>query len=174
MLAFVPFFAHAQIKEFEVDTDGTLLTSLQSYFKLEDATDFYGGDDLTNTGSVTFVAGKVNNAAQFGTALNKYLSVLSDMSVTGGAISVSGWFQITTAPASNVQQYVFWQSSNTNHNAFFLRYWNDAGTFKLRAGRDGLVRNDIIVTTTLSTGTWYHFAFTFDGSTTQLWLDGSR
>jgi len=50
-------------KIFQVDTDGTLNTSLLSYYKLEDAKDYYGSNDLSAAGTVTYVSGKVNNAA---------------------------------------------------------------------------------------------------------------
>ena len=53
-------------KSFQVDTGGTLTTGLISYYQLEDRLDFYSTNDLTNNGSTAFVAGKVNNAADFG------------------------------------------------------------------------------------------------------------
>ena len=53
----------------------TLLNGLQVYYKLENLTDSSGNSlTLTNHGTVTFTAGKVNNAANFVSASSQYLS----------------------------------------------------------------------------------------------------
>src|SRR3990167_2469213 len=62
ILLLLPALAFAGAKSFQVDSGSTLTTSLVSYYKLEDATDFYGSNNLTAAGNASFVAGKVNNA----------------------------------------------------------------------------------------------------------------
>lgn len=162
------------MKVFQVNTasGGTLITSLADYFNGGNANDFYSTKNLTNNGGVTFVAGKVNAAFQFGTALDRDLSILDALGWSGGAISMAGWFQVTTAPASGVHQCPFGIASSTNNNNFFIRYTNTGGTLQLKLIRDGLVRNDITSNQTLTTGQWYHLLGRYDGTTTELFLDG--
>src|SRR3990167_4633296 len=62
ILLLLPALAFAGAKSFQVDSGSTLTTSLVSYYKLEDATDFYGSNNLTAAGNASFVAGNVNNA----------------------------------------------------------------------------------------------------------------
>ena len=69
-------------KIFQVDASGTLTTSLSDYYKLEDTADFWGTDNLTNNGSLSFAAGKVNNAASFNGS-SQYLTFGS--TITPGA-----------------------------------------------------------------------------------------
>lgn len=93
-------------KVFQVDTGGTLTTNLIDYYKLEDGTDYWGGYNLTNVGGVTFEAGKVNNAAQYGTAQDRDLRTLQTLGINGGSISISVWVNITTAPDNNLSQSI--------------------------------------------------------------------
>ena len=48
-------------KHFQVDSGGTLLTNLISYYKLDDVNDYYASNNLTNNNTVTFVTGKIDN-----------------------------------------------------------------------------------------------------------------
>src|SRR6266550_1023978 len=73
----------------------SLLSGLQAYYKLEGLTDSSGnGLDLTDHGTVTFVAGKVNNAANFATPVTQYLSHSLDAHYAPGTgdYTVSFWF----------------------------------------------------------------------------------
>jgi hypothetical protein len=98
-------------KQFQVDTGGTLTTSLLSYFKLEAATDYYGSNDLTNHNSVTFPAGKVNNGANFLAASSQWLSKSGNLGIDGGACSFSFWVKVASAPSSGSFFTLFTQNS---------------------------------------------------------------
>ena len=61
-------------KHFQVDSGGTLLTNLISYYKLDDVNDYYASNNLTNNNTVTFVTGKIGNAGDFEVDSTQYLS----------------------------------------------------------------------------------------------------
>lgn len=84
------------MKHFEIDTDGTLTTGLDSYFKLEDATDYYGTlGTLTNNGTVTFSAGKVYNGGNFN-GTSQYLQSSTLPSTKTSSFSVAGWVKVNS------------------------------------------------------------------------------
>lgn len=161
-------------KQFQIDTAGTLLTSLVAYYKTADATDFFGSNNLTNSGGVTFPAtGKIANEANFGTALDRYLGDLSNnLGWGGGAVSISMWVNITTAPSSGgAYQTLFFVGTTSTQNNVEVRYQNPSGTLQLRAIREGGTRNDIIVNNTLTTATYFHVMFVYNGTTTELFVN---
>lgn len=80
---------------FQVDTGQTLTTSLVSYFKLEDLTDAFGANTLTNNATVTFIAGKVNNAASFNGS-TQYLSRANVLSAATTNVTMACWVHITS------------------------------------------------------------------------------
>ncbi|GEM_PF-2813869 len=160
-------------KHFQVDTGGSLTTSLDGYYRMEDANDFYGGNDLTNTGSVTFSTGKVSNAADFGSGnTTKRLSSSRQIS---GSFSISVWAKITSNPSFGTSYNIAVQGEGSgtkvNH---IIRYANESGTMKIYFERQKQnVGNGLVTTSTdVSDGTWHHYVYTYDGSTLEGWMDG--
>lgn len=84
-------------KVFPVDTGGTLTTSLVSYYKLSDVTDFYSTNNMTNINSATFVSGKIGNALQPARTGAKYLKKTGVISTSVNNLSVSVWVFITAS-----------------------------------------------------------------------------
>lgn len=82
-------------KRFQVDTNGTLLTGLVSYFKLEDGNDFFGANHLTNYNTVIFEAGKIGNSAKFNGTTN-YLKRDNVLSAVVDNWSMFGWVYVPT------------------------------------------------------------------------------
>ena len=154
-------------KEFEVDTGGTLTTSLQAYYKAEDVTEYYTGGgtlDLTNNNTVAFNAAKIDNGADGGTTnTNKSLSIANNLGIDGGACSISFWVKINTEVAAGTYGLVCCASSGTDV-LYFVRYDYNAGTRRLRFFR---VKQNVAVTAsaytvTLVTTNWYHVVLTYD------------
>ena len=164
-----PFSVGAVTKQFQVDTGGTLTTSLVSYFKMEDATDYFGTSTLTNYATTTFTSGKVNNAGTFngssqyltadtgfvgGTAYSVALWAKSDGTQTAyaniisrGVDGTSGFdFQYNHPTASNMN--FFWGNGSTNQG---LSYAYDPNTDT----------------------TWHQLAFTYDGEKEIIYKDGA-
>ena len=72
----------------------SLLTDLAAYYKLEDLADSHASNMLTNTNSVTFTSGKLNNAATFD-GTNNLNALFFDFS--SGEFTISFWAKITGA-----------------------------------------------------------------------------
>ena len=160
-------------KVFQVDSGGTLTTNLVAYYKLEDANDFWSTYDLTNTGGVTFITGKVLNGANFGEALDRYLGIDSALGIDGGVISIAGWFKVTAQPVSGAYQGFAGQANNVSKVFYSIHYYNNAGTLQLifRREKPGIATNDVTVNTTLALNTWYHIALVYNGSTLEGFLN---
>jgi hypothetical protein len=163
-------------------TSALLTTGLLHYWKLDessgDVADSVGAITLTNTNTVGFGAAKINNGADFsGTNTNKSLKSSSAPGVGVGAMTMSGWINVTTDPASNVIYGLFTNVTNNSNQPIGNQayYWNVAGTKKLRYNRPPLGVGDSLIdyNVTLSTATWYHVVIVYDGSNQSLYLDGT-
>jgi len=181
VLSLMPFLspdASAQVR-FQVDTNGTLTTNLAAYYKLEDTTDFWRSNNLTNTNSVAFSAGKVGNAADFGAGnTNKYLSIGSNLGITGAnaPMAMAGWVKFYSNPADGVNYTLLEQQNGTTNNRNFLWYANNAGTTQLIASRQatGSGGNEAVYNVDLNDSAWHFVIWNYDGSSLSLYLDGSQ
>lgn len=174
MSLFAPTQTLAVTPHFQVDAGGTLTTSLVSYYKLEDVNDFWSTNNLTNNGSTPFNAGKVNNAADFGASnTTKYLTSTADTGINGGAISLSAWVNITTAPGTGVRYTIVDSGNSTNQVEYYLFYQDVSGTKQLQFMRNkgGVAVEVVTVNTILTTGTWYHVVGTYNATTLILYLN---
>ena len=165
-------------KVFQVDSGGTLTTNLVAYYKLEDATDFWGSYNLTNNNSISFVPGKVNNCGDSGSAnSNKSLTNSTSSIITSGTMpfSISAWVNINTQPGTNVlMDFVSVQDGDV-FVGYELGYRDVSGTKKVYAERfkSGVADDIIDYASTLTIGTWYHLVLTWDGSALKLYLNNS-
>src|SRR3990167_2521881 len=81
-----------------------LQSNLIAYWALENLTDSKGTiSDLTNNASVTFIAGKILNAAHFVAASNQYLSHASEANLQTGDIAwtFNFWVKLTDKVANS-------------------------------------------------------------------------
>jgi len=82
----------------------SLLNGLQAYYKLEDLTDSSGNAlTLTDHGTVTFVAGKLNNAGNFVASSNQYLTHADAAPYKMGAgtnFTIAAWFKAASGDAN--------------------------------------------------------------------------
>lgn len=159
-------------KVFQVDTAGTLMTSLVSYFRLEDLTDDIGSNGLTNVGTATFPAGKVNNGV-LGDASSKYLKKDSPSGFPTGTTSRSMSFWLKRASgqgAAGSQHALGWGTASNGqawefyvyrYSEFGLDYYSNAA-YKSSAG-------------ILVADTWHHFIVIYDHSVPEIkiYLNGS-
>ncbi len=127
-----------------------------------------GITEAANTHSVDFERGS-----------SQYLSTSGLTGLTsGGNITLEAWFKPESTPSTNSTHAIV--SSNgggtSPYNEYKIVYENDNGTVKIRYGRaqSCITNNFVDHTTTLSNGTWYHVALTYDGTTLRGYLDGSE
>lgn len=166
-------------KAFDVDTGGTLTTSLRAWYNLEsDGTDEYtNGYNMTVVGSPTFGTGKIGNAVSC--TAGKYLDIASNWGIDGGACSLSFFVRITTAPGSNVFYPLVTQWSDeggggTNVN-YSVYYKDVAGVKKVVFDRtkNSVAAQELIINTTLTTNTWYHLVMTYDTTNIEGYIDAA-
>lgn len=157
-------------KAFQVDSGGTLTTNLLSYYQLEDATDYYSTNNLTNHNTVTFVAGKVNNNAKFVKASLQWLDVSAPTGFPTGnsAFSIALWFKPATT--GNISQIAVYGDQNIGTD--FGLGINDTDN-KPFISSFGSFQNSGTATA-LSAGTYYFLVGTYDGAgTSKLYVNGT-
>ena len=164
-------------KQFQVDSSGTLTTSLVSYYKLEDATDFFSTNNLTNNNSVSFDAGKVNNAADFA-ATSSYLSLGSLLSNATSNFSMFGWSNFPSSTICTELWYLNGDRSAMSGNGpgYGLGVGGGGGANTDTGGNKliGIVGrvNWLDFGCTIGTG-WHMVGLTYDGTTWKGYVDGS-
>jgi hypothetical protein len=152
-------------KVFQVDTGGTLTTSLISYYKLDDATDFFGSNNLTNNGSVTFVAGHVGNAASFNAT--NFLNIVSASGLPSGAgaWSINLWLNHNSSESGDRPTVFFGAVGGSGQ----------IGIYRLGTSGDLYLTDppgtDVDSTKTVSNNTWHMLTATFDGTTIRTYVD---
>ena len=145
------------------------------YWKLEDVNATTGGVNLTNNNTVAFNAAKFNNGADTGAAnANKSLTAASDLGIAGGAVSISLWVNITSAP-SNSQQDLFSQTDAGTNTRYTIRYSDTAGTKTIHFLRTkvGVGDEEETVAQDLGTGTFHHLVLTYNTTVIEGYYDGA-
>jgi Concanavalin A-like lectin/glucanases superfamily len=76
-----------------------LVDNLSAFYELGDVNDAHGSNHLTNHNGVTFVPGKVGNAAEFDAGSSQRLSRASNASLQAGDIdfTIATWFRTPNA-----------------------------------------------------------------------------
>ncbi len=156
--------------------------SVKALYHLEGTTDSSGNSfNLTNTGSVAFNAGKLSNAADTGASNStKYLSVANNLTLftATGTITLGGWFNFTTLPTGTQVQTLFYHGNSVENCYEVIDYYANSGSPLLRYYRNcnGGALDGYNKSVSLSTGTWYHAALSWDGSSKRLrsWYNGAQ
>jgi hypothetical protein len=153
-------------------------TGYKSVYHLESLTSdsTSGGYTLTNNNSVSSGTGKISSGADFGAAnTNKTLTTTSQLGLAvNDARTFSTWVNISTTPGA----YDIMGMGYNATDVFYVMEYIDfgAGNLRLRVGRgrNGVDDPNLLHTTTLTTGSWYHLAYTIDASRNQvLYLNGT-
>lgn len=158
-----------------------LTDNIKAYYKLDEASgnpaDATGnGFTLTNTNTVGFGTGLINNGADFGTAnTNKYFIIANSLGFTGNnALTVALWVKIRTEPTGgNFYAFSVLRNVSSNPISLNLQYFDSAGTTNLRATRAGAAFQDVAgpFAVTLGTTVWHQVVMWYDGTDLKLYLD---
>lgn len=152
--------------------------SVKALYHLEDVVDSSGGaNNLTNNGSTGFVAGKLNNAVDFGGVNSgKYLYINSNpVASFDGSMSVSFWIKVGTAPALSSEYNVVTSAYQTTGGGIFLKYGQDGTGYYMRAERYNGTNDDNIFYYVDFGSTWHHVVYTYDYPNSKLgtlYVDG--
>jgi hypothetical protein len=182
--------ANNKNSEIQVDT----LTGLVSYYYFENYSyswlppydETVNGNKLTNTIIRSWTTDRPftasSRAARSMAATGQYLTAAdsSSLSITG-ALTVEGWVKFDTLPSSGNHSTLVSKFLDTgDQRSYTTSLKNNSGTYQLRAAysTDGTSQaaNEAVVSWTPSTGTWYHVAFVFDVSNSQVlfYVDGTQ
>lgn len=136
-----------------------LSDNLVAYYSLADINDATGrGNTLTNTNAVTFVSGKVGNAANFVVASTQYLTRASTADLQTGAIdfTVAGWVNLASKTTFRMLACKY-----SPGLAEWLLYYNPGGSdrfaFQTYVLASEASLGNVIATSfgSPSTGVWY-------------------
>ena len=141
-------------------------------YKLEsDGTDSEGNYTTTTLPNVTFATGYIGNAAVFNGS-SSYIGIAGD-SFNYAAMTLSCWFNLDTT--SQNYQTIFNNYSQTGgeNRGWYIRY-ETGGNLRLRGYSDSNVEvSNILQSTTINAGTWYHLAVTISSSQVKIYQDSN-
>jgi hypothetical protein len=129
------------------------------------------------TGTITGAAidtGKISNCI-FLNGINSKVVHASDTLATN-AWTIAGWFKFGSLPSAGTQKYVLEQYNTTNNNNNVTILVDGTNWYCYvydQANNVNSQRKKYHSTTTLSAGTWYHLAATWDGTTLTMYENGS-
>ena len=119
------------------------------------------------------------HSIDFGTPnTTKYLSHASAVGTTvGGNVTIEAWVNVTTLPTSPQQDTIvrIQPGATSPYVDYGILYWNNGGTPTLRFSRGRMcVANAFTdVAQTLTIGTWFHVAMTYDGTSIRGYVNGT-
>lgn len=158
-----------------------LIDNLISYWKLDEssgnAADAHGSNTLTNNGAASYTPALINNGITFGTPnITKYLSIASDLGITGGAMSVSMWVKMLVEPASNTSDFLFFQADAGTIVGNFMRYEDSSGTKRLKFERlrSGVADDTFTYNITFGLSNFYHVVYAYSGTNLIGYVNGSN
>jgi hypothetical protein len=137
----------------------TLLNGLQAYYALEGTTDSSGnGSTLTNHGTVTFVTGKVANAANFVSASSQYFSVADNsfFQMGTGSLTMAAWVKSSVATHKTICSYGAYNSAG-----YRFLYFNSELEAQASDGTHSAQPNGL---PNIADGSWHFCVATFDRS----------
>lgn len=144
----------------------TLYTGLQAFWKLDEASgtrvDQWGDNDLTDNNTVTQVAGKIGNAAQFTAANSEYLSIVDNASLSMGDFdfSIARWVYLDSLGVSRAVV-----SKWAGVSSEYVVQTTTANQLQFAVSNNGTAFTDIINTSvTFSASTWYFFVAWHDAT----------
>jgi len=157
-------------KHFQVDTNGTLMTSLVSYWKLEDATDFYGANNGTNIG-VTYGSGKINNGAIQDAVSDRIQLPNFDINTAGNPFSVNLWCKTSSTANLPNGEYIVNRRKGTMTFAIGSKRGDSSNAEVTDFGGQYITGN----TGNLNNGNWHMLTLVCSSNTSgTLYIDGGN
>ena len=149
-----------------------LADNLVAWYKFDEssgnAADSVGSKTLTNNSSVPFVAGKINNAADFEASSVHNFSRTDTAFSQGGDFTVSAWIKSESNGGAEGSGIVLYTTSESEGD-WVLALDGVEITFYGRTTGGSWARSN---GGAISTGTWYHVVGRRSGGTRTIWING--
>jgi len=158
-----------------------LLTSLESYYKLDEASgtiaDSHGSNDGTANGSPTYGAtGKINDCLDFEASSSQYVDLGTGLDFYGhSGVTISAWVKIESFPTSGNLMQVFGNGDTATQEQLWVDFYNNGGTQQIRFGSYKVPGGSHYSSYnhSLSTATWYHLCCVHNGTDWDIYIDGT-
>lgn len=135
----------------------SLLTSLQAYWKLDEASgtrsDAHGANHLTDNNTVTQAAGKLDSAAQFTASSSEYLSLADNAALSTGDIDFTLCAWVYLDSGGERAAVTKWTSAG-NQKEYALLTEADSKPY-LYVSHNGVNLASVNAAAALSTGAWH-------------------
>ena len=145
-------------------------------WNLEDATDDFSTNDLTNNNACTFVAGKISNAVNLD-GVNQYLSIADNAALsfgTGQRQTICGWFKLDTIPGAGVIYPIVAKWNVTTAQREYRVFVNENASLRYTVTSDGVAQTEIgTANGAIAVGVWYFFVVWYDGAKIYLEVNNS-
>ena len=147
--------------------------SLVSYYRLENVNDTKGFKNLINTGSVAFNTAKFNNGADCSTVGGRYLEA-SSFALGSGNFSLVCWFKCNTATPSTSGGAIMYNQNASSITKILIDYLTVSGvkTLTFNKIRQAISNDNIAYAIDLGTSSFYHLAFTYNGTNLVAYVNG--
>ena len=167
--------ASQHISDVPLVVQGTGASSLSSgqvaYWKFDEDTGTSLSDATGNGNNGTWqgtlgsqwTTGKINSAGNFNASSQRYVDVSANSALTPTNITVSAWINLSNISTEQMiaSDYV------SNNTGWYMEVFQS----KLNVGLNGNVQLQGGIT--LSSSTWAHVVFTYDGATLKLYVNGA-
>lgn len=138
------------------------------------ADDIIGGEHGTLQNGATFATGMVGQAFSLD-GVNDFVQVVDSLSLRPSTFTIDAWFKTSLIAGPTNPQFIVARSGPDGLHGYELatNYSDGVRTGVLRAGvLNGNSYAEVFGTTNVADGQWHHAAFTYDGQTLRIYVDG--
>lgn len=157
-----------------IGTANAVYNNLLAYWKFDESSgnpaDSIGLRNLTNNGTATYAAAKINNGASLNGS-SQYFSLSGATLGISNTYSIAGWIKLNSVAAA-CAVFEMQDSGGAGANRILIEV-NGAKLRAVLVGSGGTTYKDYSGSTTLSTGTFYHIGISWDGSNLALYVNGA-
>ena len=152
-----------------------LLTGLESYWKLDEASgtlaDSHGSNDGTNNGASYGATGIINDALDFERTDSDYVYCGQFTGLGSSDRTISAWLNIESLPSSTMRVLHLASSTTAGGAPAGSLYINSSDQYEASVAGTG---DGIVTGGSASTGTWVHLLATItSGETIEFFVNGS-
>lgn len=152
-----------------VNATANLKTNLYAYWGLDEssgnAADSVGSSTLTNTNSITYTTGLVNNAASLASASSQYYTTADSaaLSPTGNA-SWSFWIKPGPTSIGSVADPVVFHKATASNYSYYIQITTTSLTLAASSNGTSFGSATVTLDTMVLTGTWYHLVVLYNAA----------